>query len=88
MRRRSNHYNRLHTLIIAITCGSIASPVVAGEVTLFADDFDAGTSDSQWGAVSHAGDFTTDFAFDYSTRAIPTAPNSTSGSTIGLYWSW
>ena len=40
---------------------------------------------SNWVAYSHAGDYTADFAFDYSTRGIPSAPNSTGGTTIGLH---
>lgn len=54
------------------------------QVVLFSDDFDAGNSAANWTLFSHAGDYSADFAFDYSTRGIPPAPNSAGGSTIGL----
>ena len=53
------------------------------QVTLFADDFDTGGSAAEWTLFSHAGDYTADFAFDYSTRGIPPAPHSM-GTTVGL----
>jgi hypothetical protein len=52
----------------------------------FADDFDAGTSSGGWTLLSSGTDYTANFAFDYSVRGIPTAPNSVGGSTIGLYF--
>lgn len=58
----------------------------AGEALLYSDNFDAGSSAGNWTTFSHAGDFTADFAFDYSTRGIPSAPNSTGGTTIGMHF--
>ena len=57
----------------------------AADVTLFSDNFDAGTSATNWSIVSHAGDFTADFAFDYNTRGIAPAPNTTGGTTVGMH---
>jgi len=56
------------------------------QTVLFSDDFDAGTSAGNWTLFSHGGDYTADFAFDYSTRGIPSAPHSTGGTTIGLHF--
>jgi len=52
--------------------------------TLFQDDFDGGTSGSAWTAVLSHGDAVADFAFDYSTIGIPSAPRSAGGSTLGM----
>lgn len=55
-----------------------------GATILYSDNFDAGTSASGWTAVqSHANSFA-NFAYDYSTLGIPSAPNSLGGSTIGM----
>ncbi len=51
---------------------------------LFSDNFDAGTSGSSWTAKLSAADAVANFAFDYGTIGIPSAPHSTGGSTIGL----
>ncbi len=61
-----------------------SQPVNEFEVTLFADDFDAGTSSGLWDLFTSSADYTAEFAFDYSTASIPTAPNSSGGSTTGL----
>jgi spore germination protein YaaH len=53
-------------------------------VALFADNFDAGTSAGAWTLFTSSNDYTADFAFDYSTRGIPPAPNSTGGTTRGV----
>ncbi|MFN7140171.1 MAG: immunoglobulin domain-containing protein, partial [Limisphaerales bacterium] len=56
---------------------------------LFADDFDSNTS-ANWavnkstGANANNAGNTAEFAFDYSTVGIPSAPNSTGGSRNGL----
>ena len=62
----------------------LSSGIAHGQAVLFSDDFDAGGSSANWNLFSHGGDYTADFAFDYSTRGIPAAPNSSGGSTIGL----
>lgn len=53
----------------------------------FFDDFDGGTSASKWDLFTSNSDYTVNFAFDYSTLGIPSAPNSVGGTTIGLYMS-
>ncbi|HJO54952.1 MAG TPA: hypothetical protein QF373_10650, partial [Verrucomicrobiota bacterium] len=63
---------------------------------LFEDNFNTDTS-ANWTVLSGTnadendaaydaalGDFTVDFAFDYSTRGIPPAPNSGDKSTLGV----
>ncbi len=70
--------------MIAMTGLALACRVAAGQVTVFSDDFDAGTSGSNWSVFSAGGDYTADFAYDYSLRGIIPAPNS-SGSTVGLH---
>lgn len=50
---------------------------------LFQDNFDAGTSGAAWTAKLSGADAVANFAFDYSTLGIPSAPNSVGGSTIG-----
>jgi hypothetical protein len=69
-------------------------PIVAGTLglctanlqaqILFQDDFDAGTSGSSWTARLSGADAVANFAFDYGTLGIPSAPNSVGGSTIGM----
>ncbi len=55
-----------------------------GQAIAFQDDFDAGTSAGAWEAYSAGGDYTVDFAYDYSSRGIPAAPHSAGGTTVGL----
>ena len=59
--------------------------VVAGASAqaLFSDNFDSGTSGANWTVNASASDAFADFAFNYATLGIPSAPNS-GGSTIGL----
>jgi hypothetical protein len=83
--RRSYRTSAVQQLVAALIgtafCAS-ASP--AQTVTLFADDFDAGTSGMRWTLFDYGGDYSADYAYDYSARGIPSAPNSTGGSTVGL----
>jgi len=51
---------------------------------LFTDNFDAGTSGSGWAAVLSHSDAAVNYAYDYSTIGVPSAPNSTGGTTIGM----
>lgn len=62
----------------------VACATAQPQPILFSDDFDAGTSAPNWAVYSHAGDYIANFAFDYSTRGIPPAPNSAGGTTVGL----
>src|SRR5215510_7044348 len=51
----------------------------------YSDDFDAGTSGGSWTAVLSHADASANFAFDYGTAmGIPSAPNSSGGTTIGM----
>ncbi|MBU0638791.1 MAG: hypothetical protein KKB50_08000 [Planctomycetes bacterium] len=77
---RVEHAGALTLTLILTACAP-----ARGQALLFSDDFDAGNSAANWTTLTHAGDYTADFAFDYSTLAIPPAPNSTGGSTIGLH---
>ncbi|NLE58863.1 MAG: hypothetical protein GX616_10915 [Planctomycetes bacterium] len=65
--------------------GIMADEACDDQWTLLADEFDAGTSAGNWTVFASSADYTADFAFDYSTRGIPSAPNSTGGTTIGLH---
>lgn len=49
----------------------------------FSDNFDSGTSAANWTVNLSGADAFADFAFNYSTLGIPSAPNS-GGSTIGV----
>lgn len=71
-------------LTVMLAGAAFAPAVSAAEVLLYADNFDSGTSAANWQTFSHAGDFTADFAYDYSARGIAPAPNSTGGTTIGI----
>jgi hypothetical protein len=81
-----------HNMIVRASATSLLAVAVFAcapthaQVTLFSDDFDAGTSAANWSLYSHAGDYTADFAYDYSTRGIPPAPNSSGGTTVGLHF--
>lgn len=77
---RSELWNELQTRYVSGCC---AHETVASEVTLFEDDFDAGTSAANWSVYPSSSDYTAEFAYDYSVRSIPAAPHS-SGTTIGV----
>lgn len=76
-------------LIAAAAAVALGLPAAGrAQAVLFADNFDSGGSGANWStnvaptgttAVNEAN-----FAFDYSTLGIPSAPNSTGGTTIGL----
>jgi len=71
--------------VMAMTGLVLACRVAAGQVIVFSDDFDAGTSGPSWTLFSAGGDYTADFAYDYSLRGIIPAPNA-SGTTVGLHF--
>jgi hypothetical protein len=51
---------------------------------VYTDNFDAGTSAGGWTAsLSHA-DASANFAYNYGAIGVPSAPNSTGGSTVGM----
>lgn len=69
----------------AVFCAStlVASLSAQGQV-LFSDNFDADHSSAWTVNVLGAGLSDANFFFDYSTIGIPSAPNSTGGTTTGL----
>lgn len=72
--------------LLGIVAAAVLAPHATPQstATLFADDFDAGTSAPHWSVLSHAGDCAVDFAFNYAARGIPSAPHSVGGTTVGL----
>lgn len=80
---------------LAFALASVVGAIVplSAQAQLFSDDFDGGTSATNWNTYLSAADGQFNFAYDYSTYAgtagvntipIPSAPRSTGGSTIGL----
>jgi len=59
------------------------SPFVANAAPYYQNDFEADTSAS-WTINNGPSDYAADFFFDYSTVGIPSAPNSSGGSTRGM----
>lgn len=63
-----------------------ATPTVSAQI-VYTDNFDAGTSGGFWttsiSPMTAVGGADANFAFDYSTVGIPSAPNSMGGTTIG-----
>ena len=78
---RTELWNELQTRFVNGCC---AAGDPNAEVAVFDDDFDGGTSASNWHLYTSSSDYTADFAFDYSTRGIPSAPNSQGATTIGV----
>lgn len=75
-------------LTATILLAALAAPSArAQETVLFSDDFDTDTA-SQWDVFDGSGngtpDYTAQFNFDYATLGIPSAPNSTGGTTRGV----
>ncbi len=76
-------------LIAAAAAVALSLPAAGrAQAVLFADDFDSGGSGVNWTATvaptGTTGVNEANFAFDYSTVGIPSAPNSTGGTTIGM----
>ncbi len=73
-------------LLFGLAAGSLALGLQA-QPALFSDDFDTDTA-AQWDVFEGSGigvpDFTAEFNYDYSTLGIPSAPNSTGGTTRGV----
>lgn len=77
--------------VAAMTAALLASAATAGDIT-FSDSFDDGNAALRWTAPIVDSEFGTfdgvvDYAFDYSTAGIASAPNSTGGSTTGILMS-
>lgn len=62
----------------------LASGAAVHAAPIFSETFDSGTAAASWTVNAAAGNNFSNFAFDYSAAGIPSAPNSTGGSTIGL----
>jgi len=72
---------RLASALAAIALGH----TVSAQVTIFSENFDTDHSvDNTWITNSVGGYNPVNLYFDYSTVGIPSAPNSTGGSTRGL----
>ena len=77
-----------YTLIVTNASGSVTSSPISllvypPQVALFADNFDVNTA-TNWILNKSSSDNAVTFNFDYSTVGIPSAPNSTNGTTRGL----
>ena len=76
-----------YALIVTNSAGSITSAVsllvYPLQATVFADNFDVNTA-TNWMLNKSSSDTAVTFNFDYSTLGIPSAPNSTNGTTRGL----
>ena len=73
--------------LIAATCACVcwSAASAEGAAVLFQDNFDSGQSEMAWHPPNLSGpDASVDFAFDYSTLGIPSAPNSVGGTTRGM----
>lgn len=71
---------------LPLVCGAITTVFVttASAQVPWSYDFDDGTGATAWTAVQSNTDSFANFAFDYSTIGIPSAPNSVGGTTIGM----
>jgi hypothetical protein len=70
-------------LALLFACVTAATATTGHSQVLFSDDFDTDHSANWQVSLSHADAFS-DVFFDYSTIGVPSAPNSTGGSTRGL----
>lgn len=68
---------------LTVTSKPISLLVYPPQATMFADNFDANTA-TNWIQNKSSADTAVTFYFDYSTLGIPSAPNSTNGSTRGM----
>ncbi len=77
-----------YTLIVTNSLGSVTSSVATLTVnplfaTVFMDSFDTNSS-ANWTVNKSSTDNRVTFAYDYSAMGIPSAPNSSGGTTKGL----
>lgn len=75
-------------LPVAVCAAALLAVPVLGQSILFSDNFDTDTTAS-WtvreGSVSGTPDFGAVFNYDYGQKGIPAAPNSTAGTTRGVW---
>ncbi len=76
--------NFVRCLTVASVASLVAIPSLVSAQVLFSDNFDSDHTTSWTVNNNGAGVNAANFVFDYSTVGIPTAPNSTGGSTLGL----
>lgn len=69
--------------LTAAGVGSAALFATSAPAQLFTDNFDAGTSAAGWSTKLSHSDGSANYAFDYGSIGVPSAPNS-GGSTIGM----
>lgn len=69
--------------VAALGLGVLGIAAGASAQVLFSDNFDSGTSGANWTVNTSGTDAFADFAFNYNTLGIPSAPRS-GGSTTGL----
>jgi hypothetical protein len=70
--------------VAAVGLGLLCVAAGTSAQVLFSDNFDGGTSGANWTVNRSGADAVADFAFDYNSLGIPSAPRSSGGSTIGL----
>lgn len=75
-----NYGLAMYDALVIAPCASMTT----NGITVWADDFDAGTSGFRWDLLTSSSDFTADFACDYGALGIPPAPNSTGNTTVGV----
>lgn len=79
----------MHPRSFLMTTAALVSTLLMGDAStavgqaLFFDDFNTDSS-GNYSIVSTSDDVETNFAFDYSTLGIPSAPHTPDGSTLGL----
>jgi hypothetical protein len=70
--------------ILSLVACAACAPMVSQAATLYSQTFDVDDT-ANWTVNNNgAGTNTANFFFDYSTVGIPSAPNSTGGTTLGL----
>lgn len=79
---------RPRLLPVAVCAAALLAVPVLGQGLLFSDNFDTDTT-ANWtvreGSASGTPDFGAVFNYDYSQKGIPAAPNSTGGTTRGVW---
>jgi len=68
--------------LAALVC-LLPTPSTEAATVIFQDNFDNGQSGGSWDVWRSGNDSVADFAYDYSAIGIPSAPNSTGGTTVG-----
>jgi predicted porin len=74
---------RLKTIHLACAAALAAAPAAASASILFSDDFNTAGSAANY-TLAQTGQNQVTWAWDYSTMGIPSAPNTTDGSTLGV----